>query len=60
MKSQELITLLINDGWRLRNIKGSHHVYVHDAKSGHITIPHPKKDLGLGLLHKILKQANLK
>jgi len=60
MKSQELITLLINDGLRLRKIKGSHHVYVHDAQSGHITIPHPKKDLGLGLVHKIMKQANLK
>ena len=27
---------------------------------GHITVPHPKKDLGKGLVHKILKQAGLK
>lgn len=60
MASKELIHLLLQDGWQLRGVKGSHHVFVHPAKGGHITVPHPKKDLGTGLVHKILKQAGLR
>jgi predicted RNA binding protein YcfA (HicA-like mRNA interferase family) len=58
--SKELIALLKQDGWTLRGSKGSHHVFVHPSKSGHLTVPHPKKDLGIGLIQKILKQAGLK
>ncbi len=58
--SKDLIALLCRDGWILRGTKGSHHVFVHPAKAGHITVPHPKKDLGTGLAQKILKQAGLR
>ena len=27
---------------------------------GHISVPHPRKDLGEGLVHKLLKEAGLK
>ena len=47
-------------GWVLRGVKGSHRVYTHPVRSGHISVPHPKKDLGAGLLHKLLKQAGMK
>ena len=40
--------------------KGSHHVFNHPTKSGHITVPHPKKDLGIGLVQKLLKLADIK
>ena len=60
MKSVELIKQLEQAGWALRGVKGSHHVYTHPARGGHISVPHPKKDLGLGLAHKLLKQAGLK
>jgi predicted RNA binding protein YcfA (HicA-like mRNA interferase family) len=59
MTSKNLINLLQHDGWVLRRSKGSHHVYVHPRKLGHITVPHPKKDLGIGLVQKILKQAQI-
>jgi len=52
--------MLAAAGWELRSVKGSHHVYVNPATGAHISIPHPKKDLGAGLVHKILKQAGLK
>jgi predicted RNA binding protein YcfA (HicA-like mRNA interferase family) len=29
-------------------------------KPGHISVPHPKMDLGIGLVQKRLKQAGLK
>jgi len=60
MKSVDLIKQLEQAGWVLRGVKGSHHVYTHPGRGGHISIPHPKKDLGVGLAHKLLKQAGLK
>ena len=60
MNSKELIKLLERDGWVLRGSKGSHHIFQHSTKPGHITVPHPKKDLGVGLVQKLMKQAGLK
>jgi predicted RNA binding protein YcfA (HicA-like mRNA interferase family) len=60
MTSKELIALLNQEGWILRGSRGSHDVFFHPSKSGHLTVPHPKKDLGTGLVQKILKQAGLK
>ena len=60
MKSAELIKQLEQAGWVLRSIRGSHHVFNHPSLPGHLTVPHPKKDLGKGLVHKIQKQAGLK
>jgi len=60
MNSSELIKRLEKSGWVLRGAKGSHHIYTHPGRAGHISIPHPKKDLGVGLVHKLLKQAGLK
>jgi predicted RNA binding protein YcfA (HicA-like mRNA interferase family) len=60
MKSKELISLLLRNGWQLRGVKESHNVYVHPLRSGHISVPHSSKDLGIGLLEKLLKQSGLK
>lgn len=59
MNSRELLKQLEADGWTLRGVKGSHHVFVHPVKTGHIRIPHPKKDMGIGIVGKLLKQAGL-
>jgi len=60
MNSAAIIKQLEKAGWVLRGIKGSHHIYTYPEKSGHITVPHPKKDLGPSLANKLLKQAGLK
>jgi len=60
MNSAGLIKMLERDGWILRGGKGSHKVYVHPSKPGHLSVPHPKKDLGVGLVNKLLKSAGLK
>lgn len=60
MDSAELIKQLERDGWMLRGGKGSHKVFTHPTKPGHISVPHPKKDLGTGLVRKLLKDAGLK
>ena len=60
MNGAELIRQLEMAGWVLRSVKGSHHVYVHPQRGGRLSVPHPKKDLGTGLVHKLMKQAGLK
>ena len=60
MRSAELIKLLEAEGWLLRGVRGSHHVFSHPQRGGQISVPPPKKDLGIGLAHKLLKQAGLK
>ncbi|AEC19274.1 hypothetical protein PT7_0734 [Pusillimonas sp. T7-7] len=60
MNSKDLIKLLEQAGWQLRGVKGSHHVYRHPTQPGHISVPHPKKDLGIGLVNKLLRQAGMK
>lgn len=59
MKSADLIKQLEADGWKQVRVKGSHHHFKHPTKAGTITVPHPKKDLGTGLVRAILKQAGL-
>ena len=60
MDSKHLIRKLKKEGWVLRATRGSHHIFTHPEHRGHISVPHPKKDLGAGLVRKLLKQANLR
>ena len=52
--------MLEDDGWFEVRITGSHHHFKHSDKSGVVTVPHPKKEIGRGLFNSILKQARLK
>lgn len=58
--SREVIQLLEADGWQKVRTTGSHHHFKHNQKSGIVTIPHPKRQIGKGLFNSILKQARLK
>jgi predicted RNA binding protein YcfA (HicA-like mRNA interferase family) len=55
--SRKLIARLEADGWRVVRITGSHHVLVKTARDERIVIPHPKKDLGRGLVLSIYRLA---
>ncbi|HEL5025660.1 TPA: type II toxin-antitoxin system HicA family toxin [Stenotrophomonas maltophilia] len=59
MKSRDLILDLEAAGWTWRRIRGSHHVFVHPQHPHIITVPHPRKDLGKGLLLALRKLAGL-
>jgi len=52
--------MMLADGWILVAVRGSHHQFKHPTKTGRVTVPHPKKDLGIGLVRVIMKQAGLK
>lgn len=59
LKSADLIKQVEAAGWVLISSKGSHHKFKHDDFDKPLIIPHPKKDLGKGIVSKILKQAGL-
>jgi predicted RNA binding protein YcfA (HicA-like mRNA interferase family) len=59
MKSAALIRELTAAGWVLDRVRGSHHVFRHPNRPGHVVVPHPKKDLGPGLVAAVRKQAGL-
>ena len=59
MKSVVLVRELGAAGWVLDRVRGSHHVFKHPGRPGHVVVPHPKKDLGTGLVDAIRKQAGL-
>jgi len=59
MNSAELIRELKAAGWVLNRTRGSHHVFRHPSKPGIVVVPHPKKELGKGLVKAIRRQAGL-
>ena len=60
MKSGALMKLIKEEGWQLARIRGSPHHYKHPSRSGLVTVPHPKKDIPIGTVKSILKQAGIK
>ncbi|TPK82994.1 type II toxin-antitoxin system HicA family toxin [Mesorhizobium sp. B2-4-17] len=60
MTSAEIIRLLQADGWFEVARKGSHAQFKHRDKQGRVTVPHPKRDIPIGTLRSIEKQAGLK
>ncbi|MDT8383747.1 MAG: type II toxin-antitoxin system HicA family toxin [Gammaproteobacteria bacterium] len=60
VNSRELIKILEANGWCLTRVRGSHHQFSHPHKPGSVTVPHPRKDLGKGLVAAILRQTGLK
>ena len=58
MNSVDLLRLLKSRGFMVISVRGSHHK-LRNAANVTVIIPHPKKDLGKGLVAAILKQAGL-
>lgn len=58
--SRDIRKRLEQEGWTLDRIKGSHHVFRNPATGAIIVLPHPRKDLGLGLVRAIYKAAGWK
>ncbi len=60
MDSRAVIDALKAAGWRRVAQKGSHVQFKHPTKPGRVTVPHPKRDVPVGTLRSIEKQAQLK
>ena len=59
MKSKDLINELKAAGWYLDRVNGSHHMLKNAQVPGTVVVPHPKKELGVGLVNSIRKQAGI-
>ena len=57
LSSRELIRMLKDDGWILVATEGDHWQFKHPQKPGRVTITHPRKDIQIGLLRSIYRQA---
>jgi predicted RNA binding protein YcfA (HicA-like mRNA interferase family) len=58
--SREVIKELKKDGWFEVAQAGSHKQFKHGSKPGRVTVPHPKRDIPVGTLKSIEKQAGIK
>lgn len=55
-----LISILEANGFILKRIKGSHHLYYNKESNKTVTIPvHGNRDLKKGTFYSILKQAGI-
>lgn len=59
VNSRDVIKALKADGWVEVTQRGSHKQFKHPAKTGRVTVPHPKRDLPMGTLRSIEKQSGL-
>lgn len=58
MDSRTIIKKLLADGFKPMSVHGSHNKF---RKGSHVVIvPHPKKDLPIGTINSIYKQAGWK
>lgn len=53
--SKKIVKRLKQEGWILRNVRGSHYQFVKDENR--LTVPHPKKDLPHGTARAIARAA---
>lgn len=60
MDNRALIKALGTDGWFKVAQKGSHVQLKHPTKPGRVTVPHPRRDIPIGTLRSIEKQAGIK
>jgi predicted RNA binding protein YcfA (HicA-like mRNA interferase family) len=58
--SREVIRALIANGWFEIAQKGSHKQFKHPTIEGRVTVPSPKKDVPIGTLRSIERQAKMK
>ena len=57
MNSKDVIKRLTQEGWVNVSAKGDHFKFKHPNKLGHVVVPHPRKDIAIGTLKNIYRQA---
>jgi len=57
IKIADIIKRLRAEGWVKVGGKGDHEKFKRPNKPGHVVVPHPRKDMPLGTLRSIFRQA---
>ena len=60
MDSRKIIKIIKKAGWVHIRTTGDHWHFYHPEQTGIVTITHPKKDIPIGTLKSIEKQAGIK
>lgn len=55
--SREIIDRLVGEGFEYVSHRGSHRKYAHRASGRVVIVPHPKRDIPIGTVRSIYKQA---
>lgn len=59
MKPKKLISFLESKGFVHKRSKGSHQIFYNEITKKLTVVPYHNKDLPVGTLHEILKQAGI-
>ena len=60
INSREILKAIEAAGWHHVATKGDHWQFRHPTRPGRVKVPHPKRDLPIGTLRSIEKQAGVK
>jgi predicted RNA binding protein YcfA (HicA-like mRNA interferase family) len=60
LKPNEIIKILLRNGFVVDRIKGSHYILFNEETHSRVVVPMHKIDLPKGTLHEIIKQSGLK
>jgi len=55
--SRDIIRRLEQEGFELVSVAGSHHKFIHRALRRRVIIPHPKRDLPIGTVRAVYRDA---
>lgn len=56
---KKVIDILLENGWHEKRIRGSHHQFAKNGVKNIVTVPTSKKNLPIGTLKNISKQAGI-
>jgi predicted RNA binding protein YcfA (HicA-like mRNA interferase family) len=60
VSGKTLCKIVERNGWELKRVSGSHHIYIKDDIDAILSIPvHSNRDLPIGTLRSIMKDAEL-
>jgi predicted RNA binding protein YcfA (HicA-like mRNA interferase family) len=60
ISGKQLCKIVEANGWQLKRIRGSHHIFTKEDVEAIVVIPvHSNRDLPIGTLKSILKDAEL-
>lgn len=60
LNSKEAINLLKSNGFVLDHVTGSHYIFYNEQHKRRVTVPYHTKDLPIGTLKSILREAGIK
>jgi predicted RNA binding protein YcfA (HicA-like mRNA interferase family) len=60
VSGKEFAKVLIQHGWQLRRINGSHHIFTKTGNTARLSVPvHASEPLKIGLLRHLMKLAGI-